>query len=265
MSMTAYLDESGTHGASAATQVLGGFIATERGWQAYERDLNSLFKQHNVDYFHAIKLRNRKGPFKHLNAATQAIFIHDFFELVHQHLPYGFAISLAQKDFEEVYRANKDALPKRFRHDSQYGICFRFCMGVIHTFMKNQPRECPVDVVLESGHRNSGDAVRVYNDAKEEMQRFEQDMIFGSMTVESKKNNLRLTAADALAHSLFRSKSTGVQIPGTKRSLGVVMNDVVPQGALHEISGQGRIQHFMLSGELLADVVQLYIEHEKRR
>lgn len=264
MSMMAYLDESGTHGATAATQVLGGFIATEQGWHAYERDLKSLFKQHKVEYFHAVKLRNRKGPFKHFNVATQAIFIHDFFELVYQHLAYGFAVSLTQKDFLEVYRANKETLPNRFRHDSHYGICFRFCMSAIRTFMKNQPHECPVTIVLEGGHKNSGDAVRIFNDAKGELERRQNDTTFGTMVVEAKKNSLPLTAADALVHSLFRSKSTGVAIPGTKRSSEIVMDAVVPQGVSQEKPGQQRIQHFMLNREQLAAVVQMYIEHEER-
>jgi hypothetical protein len=195
MTMIAYLDESGTHGASAATQVLGGFIASEQGWMAYEGGLESLFKQHNVEYFHAIKFRNRKGPFKHFNEATQAIFIHDFYELVDRHLAYGFAVSLAQQVFLEIYRANKEGLPKRFRYDSQYGICFRFCMSAIRTFMLSHPDECPITVVLEGGHRNCGDAVRIYNDAKEELQRRENDTTFGHMVVELKKSSLPLAAA----------------------------------------------------------------------
>ncbi|ODM82237.1 hypothetical protein A6X20_17490 [Bradyrhizobium elkanii] len=262
--MTAYLDESGTHGASAATQVLAGFIATEQGWQAYERDLAALLAQHHVEYFHAIKFRKRQGPFKHFNVATQAIFIHDFFELVHRHLAYGFAVSLTQKDFLGIYRAAKDALPKRFRHDSQYGVCFRFCMSAIQTFMKGQPNECPVTVVLEGGHKNSGDALRVFGDAKAEMERNEKDTTFASMFIETKKNSLPLAAADALAHSLFRSKSTGILIPGVKRSSGVVMDDVVPRSAFREASEPPRIQHFSLNAEQLAAVVQMYIEHETR-
>ena len=264
MTMTAYLDESGTHGASAATQVLGGFIASEQGWMAYERDLESLFKQHNVEYFHAIKFRNRKGPFKHFNVATQAIFIHDFYEVVDRHLAYGFAVSLTQQDFLEVYRASKESLPKRFRHNSQYGICFRFCMSTIRTFMRSHPDECPVTLVLEGGHRNCGDAVRVYTDAKEELQRRENDTTFGPMVVELKKNSLPLAAADALVHSVFRSKSTRIPIPGTKRSSGITMDAVVPQNGSRGISGQTRIQHFMLNREQLAAVVQMYIEHENR-
>lgn len=60
MAMTAYLDESGTHGVSSAAVVLGGFLATEQGWTAYERELASLLQRHQVGYFHAKLLRKRR-------------------------------------------------------------------------------------------------------------------------------------------------------------------------------------------------------------
>jgi hypothetical protein len=134
MAMTAYLDESGTHGKKAATVVLGGFISNEAGWTAFERDLDALLKANNAEYFHAKKLRKRSGPFKYFTEAKKALFVTDFFDLVDKHLAYGFAISLSPKDFLEIYRAKK-TLPKKMRHDSQYGLCFRLCMVAAYRFM----------------------------------------------------------------------------------------------------------------------------------
>lgn len=257
MAMTAYLDESGTHGVSSAAVVLGGFLATEQGWTAYERELASLLQRHQVGYFHAKLLRKRRGPFKHFTEAQQAIFTLDFFDLVNKHLAYGFAVSLTPKDFLEVYRANK-RLPKRFRHDSQYAVCFRFCMSIIRTFMLKTAQPGPVTVVLEDGHKNAQEVVRVYNEQKEELERGEGDTTFGLMAL-AKKDCARLAAADGMVHGLFRGKNTGITIPGTKRSSSITIKASVPEDQFLKASGQTRIQHFSLTRDQLAALTELYI------
>jgi|RhiMetdeSRZDD1v2_1073273.scaffolds.fasta_scaffold06943_12 hypothetical protein len=62
--MASYLDASGTHGAASPTVVLGGFVATEASWAAYEKDLQNLLDMFGVDVFHAKKFRKRAGPFR---------------------------------------------------------------------------------------------------------------------------------------------------------------------------------------------------------
>ena len=215
MTMIAYMDESGTHGDASGTMVLGGFLATAQSWDAYNADLNSLLKLHEVEYFHANKFRKCRGPFKHFTRAKQVIFIHDFFDLINNHLAYGFAVSLTPQDFLEVYKHNPK-LPKRFRGDSQYGFCFRICLTIIHRFMSGRPQQWPLTVVLEGGHKNCGDAVRVHKDARDEIISKQQQTILGPMIVETKRCG-PLAAADALVHNLFRSRSTGIAVRASRR------------------------------------------------
>jgi hypothetical protein len=73
MVMIAYLDESGTHGDGSPAVILGGFIANESAWPAYESDLQALFSVHALDHFHANKFRKRSGSFKGWSAAQQRV------------------------------------------------------------------------------------------------------------------------------------------------------------------------------------------------
>ena len=253
MVMTAYLDESGTHGDGAGTVVVGGFISNKAGWVAYERELDALLKTNRIEYFHANKFRKRSGPFKKFPEANKVSFVTDFFNLIDKYLAYGFAVSLKPKDFSEIYRARK-TLPKKIRHDSQYGLCFRLCIVAAFRFMSQMREEWPLTVVIEGGHKNCGDAVRIFNEMKEEEQNTNRDGLLGPIAVELKRNCLPLAAADALVHNIFRSKSTGVPIPGTKQFTGITMNESVPQ----QRSKVPRIQHFSLTRDQLAGFTNIF-------
>ena len=53
MVMTAYLDESGTHGKQSPTVIIAGFIADVAGWAGYERELGNLLTDYGIKVFHA--------------------------------------------------------------------------------------------------------------------------------------------------------------------------------------------------------------------
>jgi hypothetical protein len=45
MAMTAYFDESGTHGAESPVVLVAGFIASPEQWTLFERDLSLLLNE----------------------------------------------------------------------------------------------------------------------------------------------------------------------------------------------------------------------------
>jgi hypothetical protein len=60
MVMTAYLDESGTHGTDSPAILMGGFIANTAGWSDYDRVMRGLLGAYDIEVFHAKKFRNGK-------------------------------------------------------------------------------------------------------------------------------------------------------------------------------------------------------------
>lgn len=252
MAITGYFDESGTHGRSSSTLIVGGFLATEFAWSAYEVELKELLRVHAVDYFHAKKLRARSGPFKKWSIPQQRSFGMEFFRLVDKHLSYGVSVSLSPKDYDEIYKAK--SIPKKVRRDTQYGLCFRMCMVAAAQFMSKQPDELPLTVVLEGGHKNSGDAVRIFGELKDAF----PSEFFGPLVIEGKRQCLPLAAADALVHTIFRSSSTGVAIPETKTSVTSIV-DGVPS----TISKPTCIQNFTLTPKTMADLSALHFDRSK--
>lgn len=74
MVMTAYLDESGTHGPQSPLVTVAGFLATAEQWDNYERDMASLMSEYGVRKFHAKEFRGRKGDFKNWPRPKRARF-----------------------------------------------------------------------------------------------------------------------------------------------------------------------------------------------
>jgi hypothetical protein len=92
MVMTAYLDESGTHGEESPVITIAGFIASADQWSSYERDLSQLLADYEVKVFHARKIRTSKGDFKRWPTTKRARFNSRFLRLADDHLSYGLAM-----------------------------------------------------------------------------------------------------------------------------------------------------------------------------
>jgi hypothetical protein len=178
--------------------------------------------------------------------------MHDFVSLV-DHLYYGFSVSLSPNDYLDIYKAK--ALPRRKRKDSQYGLCFRVAIIAAIRFMSQvRKNEWPLTVVLEGGHRNCGDAVRIFNEIKGGLMRDGIDVL-GPIAVELKKKCLPLSAADFLVHTIFSSKTSGVPIPETKQLTGITINQSVDRVR----PGRAAIQHFVLTRESLESAADILL------
>src|SRR5258707_8205277 len=135
MAMTAYFDESGTHGKDSPVITIAGFIASEDQWRTYERDLSQLLIEHDVKIFHAIEFRTRKGDFKGWPTPKRARFNSRFLKLADDHLAFGLAMVLRPKDYTNIYRVGQ--FPRRARIDTQYGLCFRAALWKSAVLMKD--------------------------------------------------------------------------------------------------------------------------------
>ncbi len=197
MVMTAYFDESGTHGADSAFTVVAGFIATIDQWSGYELELSRLMRAFNVNVYHAKDWRQRKGSFKTWPMRRRAEFNSRFLRLADDALGYGLAMILPNARYATVYKSYP--FPKKARPDSQYGLTFRCALLKSLIVVRNDPDRWPINIVLEDGHKNASNALRVYGEVKDQMMPEHKD-VFGSITFMSKKSCLPLTASDSLAY-----------------------------------------------------------------
>ena len=103
MSLTAYFDESGTHGGSPGV-VVAGFISMPGGWRSYETELASELSRRGLRVFHAIELRSER--YKSLHDAHSKI--------IRRNVLWGISVTLKSSDYKKTYY-KVPGLPRRTR------------------------------------------------------------------------------------------------------------------------------------------------------
>jgi hypothetical protein len=202
MTMTAYFDESGTHGKDSPAVLVGGFGATVAQWNGCEKRLKKLFADHQIEKFHAKDLQHRKGDFKGWDRQTAARFNSRFLQIIDEQLSFAVAGIVSPADYKAYYRDKP--FPRRARPDTIYGICFRTAFVRSTLDFKDKRQDWPLNIVMESGHKNSTDATRIFEEQKKNP-RF--DRMFGTITFATKKDCIFLALADSFAYTLFRSQA----------------------------------------------------------
>jgi hypothetical protein len=220
MILTAYLDESGTHTESPLS-LMAGFIADARQWRKFEKRTGKLFQRYGINVFHAIDLRRGHKDFRGWSVDRKIKFMDEFQHIGNETLEVGFCSILRQGDYVDFY-ANKNR-PKRVVQDTKYGILFRASLSsAIDAVLRvsrwgagNPPK---LYVVLESGHPNSGDAVRLFEFFRSRLNDYQQGALSG-IAFKSKSECLPLAIADLFAYNAYNKEMGGKAIGVAKEPL----------------------------------------------
>jgi hypothetical protein len=198
---TAYFDESGTH-AGSPVSVMAGFVGDARQWRKFEKRAAKLFRRFRVDVFHTIDVRRTDKDFDGWTVDRKIEFLDEFQHIINDTLQSG--VSSVIRDADYQYYVNL-RWPKKTRHDSKYAIMFRGCLSQIIDSVGNIPnqKEPRLHIVLEDGHTNAQDAVRIYNWAQG---RIGQSRALAGLTFSNKSDCLPLAAADLFAYSAWGSE-----------------------------------------------------------
>ena len=120
-------------------------------------------------------------------------------------LTQGVTIALSRERYEKEYRS--EPIPKKLHLDSQYGVCFRTCIGHLLQLMADRGNRDRINIVLEGGHPSLNDCIRIFQDVKTSANRIGTDVL-GTCTIANKKDCMPLMVADFLAsaHSKLRAR-----------------------------------------------------------
>lgn len=211
--ITAYLDESGTHDGSPIT-VMGGVLANALQWERFEREFRRAKKKHGFRIFHTKKFKKKTGDFAGWSTFQCLRLIHELGEISSRAFMGAATMTLDNATYEKDYKAG-DA-PRKLRLDSKYGLCFRQCLifFVLEGVKREHRGKLPkLNFVLESGHANAGDAVRIFDEVKKELKSIDCDLL-GEISFADKDESDPLMMADFISHSTYtsmvRARSTGV-------------------------------------------------------
>ncbi len=213
MIVTAYIDESGTHG--PPIMLMGCLIGDVSGWEGFDSAWrNHLIKNH-LTYYHSKKMKHSQGEFRGWGAQRKLAFRQRAGELTEQHTMFGVTAVLSYADYNKFYVA--DERPSEIQLDSKYGLCFRFCLLRIVDVLRyrlGDPDDLQLYFVLESGHENFGDAHRIFDDLKQRGPRHLRQ-ILKTIIPGDKKDYPGLQGADGGAYHVLGSERGRAKPPGT--------------------------------------------------
>jgi len=202
MIITAYLDESGTHDGSELT-LMAGYVGYSGQWRKFDKKWARNLARLRLTHFHAKDFVKGTGEFKGWSDKRKLSLLTKAEQLCRNHTLYGFAASFKNSDYDEFYVARER--PKKVPLDSRYGLCFRLCLCFLpemtrQMFGGHQPT---MNIVLESGHKNSGDAARIFDLFKRQADP-ELVKLVGTLTFADKRKCMGVQGADSLAYSAYR-------------------------------------------------------------
>jgi hypothetical protein len=114
MILTAYFDESGTHGPSEIS-LMAGFLADARQWRKFEKRASKLFARFHVNIFHSIDLKRTDKDFSGWSVDRKIEFLDEFQHIVNETLEVGVVSMLKKEDYSYYLNLN---WPKGVRKDS---------------------------------------------------------------------------------------------------------------------------------------------------
>jgi Protein of unknown function (DUF3800) len=198
--LTAYYDESGTHEGSPAT-VLAGFVGTTNDWVDFEIEWSKVLRKYGLTHVRAKQLFHGQGQFKRWSDEQ---FDHLWADLMYvlQERKQIFASKsvLREDDYRMFYVSDGPA--KKERLDTRYALCFR---SFLHFLPAVRSGAIAVNFVLESGHKNGGDALRVFDETKND-KTIPWRRSIGSLSFGTKQDSPALQAADLLAYCSYREE-----------------------------------------------------------
>jgi hypothetical protein len=157
MIFTAYFDESDTHGPSP-TIILAGYVGHTYQWNRFEKKLARLQRDFGFKVFHAKDFKSRSKEFAGWSDQKCDHLIAALTDLVRHNLTEGMTTALPHERFLNEYRA--PPIPKKMNLDSQYGACFRVCLGRLLSLLEARGNRDIMNVVIERGDMRGRDYAR---------------------------------------------------------------------------------------------------------
>src|SRR5215471_10855515 len=211
MILTTYLDESGTHVGSPIS-VMAGYVGTSEQWTGLEADWAAFVGKAKVRHIHAVDLFKRTNQFKGWKAEDVNSLAVSLDGVITKHLQLGFSIIVRDDDYKSMYGAGPH--PRRPPKDSKYGVLFRACLAFVPSFIASelklaeQPdlaKRTTINFALEAGHRNVGDARRLFELYKADALPEWQGLV-GTLNT-STKDTVGAQTADFLAYTVYRMEN----------------------------------------------------------
>ena len=182
---------------------LGGHIGHAGQWRKFDKKWGRALRDNQLSHFHTKDFVGRTKEFRGWGEKRGVDFLARLSAIVNRNILCSFSVRLTESDYKTYYRREGEPL-KKIALDSQYGVCLRICLiflpqFIVSRFGDTKPR---FHIVMESGHRNYNDAVRIFDTYKKQAPP-PLPSIAGTLTFADKKECCGVQAADYFAYSTY--------------------------------------------------------------
>jgi uncharacterized protein DUF3800 len=201
MQLTAYGDEAGTHSSSKKT-VIAMLVGSVQQWDAHHRDWTALLKRYRLDHLHAADLFNRKKAFSGWKPNDIAKLVVAANDITERNILFGVVSVLTNDDYVMVYR--RGGRLRKIGLDSKYGLCFRYGLSNIISFLRGHHGEDhTLDVMMEAGDPNIGASRTIFAQIKNVGDEYTLNLL-RTVSDGAKKAFTGLQAADLIAYPSYK-------------------------------------------------------------
>lgn len=100
-----YADESGLHGAKSPVTILGGYMAPDDHWPAFDMAWRAYLASYGIQSCHAKEIEHSKGVFRNWPTVQRQAFLHGAAAIIGQHALLGVSTWFHNADYDAVYKA----------------------------------------------------------------------------------------------------------------------------------------------------------------
>jgi hypothetical protein len=165
--------------------------------------MEALLADFDITHFHAKDFAHKQGQFAGWSPDRLLAFLDRHDVLCERNTLFAFSVVVNNADYDEHFKGADP--PRKVQLDSRYGICFRLCLIALPTILWKlaSNKKIAINLVLESGHRNAGDAERIFALCKQQAPKDVSD-IFASLSFADKRTCYGVQAADSIAFPAYR-------------------------------------------------------------
>jgi len=153
----AYLDESSSTASGEPVLIVAGFVSDKERWALFEEKWReTVLAPYKITHLHTKQLRSHNDKlYRHLNLDARKSLRSNAVETIAAHVESAFSIYMRPHDWQHATTAEE-----RRRWGSCYGICTELLLVAMSENKYGGPAPERMNVFLEDGHANLGDALK---------------------------------------------------------------------------------------------------------
>lgn len=206
--LTAFIDDSGSHGGAEAF-ILAGYVASQPRWTRFRKDWRTTLNSgpRSIEYLKTKQAERLQDQFKGWSREERDAKLHEFAGVVNAHAEFGVVATLSRHDYDVIvrsYAAEHPFMAGEPLFNTVFGpYSLLFANLVFALLAEAMARKESIEFVLDSQPEKGGVAFRTFRDHVPEFFRNLKGghlvRYIGSLTYATEQDEVALQAADMLA------------------------------------------------------------------